>query len=738
MKRWSLLTIALTLLLIGAVCTEDEAYLLLSGQAKIASAERESVDYVIVLDRSGSMGNGKLEEAREAMKLFVETAEGDDRVGVVSFDSRPLTHHRLSSNKDSLKRAINRIPLGDWTRYVPALLEAQSLLEDGKSVIVFVSDGRPDEPYEDVMSVVLDLVENSVCIHTIAYADSADEEAQRVMREMAALSLQRTGCGGYHRALDHTFELQEALTAIYREVSAEDLISVAVDVEQDDEYTVFRPQTTGYAGQSLLGTCFSPVYEYQVLHNNQLIREYEGPGDFRSRLPAGEFEYYVIARETCGGNCYFTGRARDVFNVSSDKGYCDSTWDQLRGLVMSTQYVEVHITATGFSPQTVGAQGIVAWKNLDDRPHRVVAQDGNFASPVIPPGGTWSLAFPAGNYAYTNPLGNFTGQLRGAPTGGHQPIDLVLVLDRSGSMSDHLITQAKSAAHNLLSVLEPGDRAALITFSTRAQLEQALTNDIALLNRAVDGVRSDGSTFYIEPLQLSREQLRYSDRHQLVIFLSDGVPYDIGGEPAILRAVDSLGSACLYAIGYAEEGLDAIDILSKMAERSRRNTGCGEFFYSTADKDLLSGIFGEIYASMQEPSLDLYDLRVESENGAKRVSVKVRSRINGAAVPSTSQFGCIPQAEVYAVFGSERFLLTYDGTKYSGLVELPRGSYQGSVTARLQAPEDPVRSIVGSTPLNLRVQQRAWWWLLVVLAIGGLTVKFLIATRRSRQDARAY
>ena len=66
------------------------------------------------------------------------------------------------------------------------------------------------------------------------------------------------------------------------------------------------------------------------------------------------------------------------------------------------------------------------------------------------------------------------------------PLDLVLLLDVSGSMREALPAVANHAAQ-ALSVLQDGDRAAVMAFSKKTALTQPLTGD---LQSVVDGIRS--------------------------------------------------------------------------------------------------------------------------------------------------------------------------------------------------------------------------------------------------------
>lgn len=110
-----------------------------------------------------------------------------------------------------------------------------------------------------------------------------------------------------------------------------------------------------------------------------------------------------------------------------------------------------------------------------------------------------------------------------------QPLNLSVVLDRSGSMGDERkIDYARRALHRLIDVLRPEDLFSLVIYDDAVEVlarPQRVT-DRQRLHRMVDRISPGGSTNLgggmIEGLQLAR---RSSDRDRIdrVILLSDGL-----------------------------------------------------------------------------------------------------------------------------------------------------------------------------------------------------------------------
>ncbi len=736
-----LVLLAVSLLAVGAVCTEPQAAHLLTYGTNATIAQQGAKDYVLVLDRSGSMRGSKLDRAKTAANDLVDALTRGDRAAVIAFDSHAEVFSALTADKQQLHTAINDIQVGDFTQYSAGLRKAQSLTGANRRIIVFLSDGKPDDNQTALFNLVSQLGKQGTCIFTIAYAASAEADAQQILQRMASISQQETGCGQYFRAGENDFDLQHIFSSIYSRVSSEQVIDVAANVSGDQGVRINTSLSSAINNASLADTCFSPTLTFTVLQGKRVVAKRSGTAlSFNQSLPAGQYTYYISAEEECGGACLFTGERSGNVTVSAGPSQaCQVPWSKLQPLLNNNKYVEVEIGPKGFSPQSVSTEGVVTWHNADTHPHSVEATDGSWSSPVLQPGQSWTHTFSPGDYSYHDPNADFTGTFRNDNTSHHDPVDLVLVIDRSGSMSGAPLANAKAAADGLLHVLESGDRASLIVFSDDALIVRPLTSDFPSLIAGVNSITSDGSTFYINALKLAGSQVRLSGstRKALIIFLSDGAPYDPGGKPAIIKAVDSaLGDACLYTIGYGDQGVNATDLLASMAGESRAKNDCGNFYFSNSDKSSLSRVFGEIYALTQQPGLDVYDVKAPGTvHGTFVLSAKVRSRANGLAVPSSSTYGCIPQATVNAVFGQYRFPLAYADGAYSGNITLPSGTYKGVITASLTGSDNSAHAVAGAVPVTVHVSGSTWWAWLLSAVIVFLAAKVLIGRRRPSKNA---
>lgn len=160
-----------------------------------------------------------------------------------------------------------------------------------------------------------------------------------------------------------------------------------------------------------------------------------------------------------------------------------------------------------------------------------------------------------------------------------QPLDIVLVLDTSGSMSGRKMTNLKNAANSFIDATAENNRGleqdqqtrlAIVRFASGANTERQLNyvtdQNVQQYKNTINGFRASGATYAEEGLQQAQDVLDRSGRadvQQIVIFFTDGEPNhsnDFDNEVAA-EAVNTAyemkqGGTIIYAIGVMN-GADA-------------------------------------------------------------------------------------------------------------------------------------------------------------------------------------
>ncbi len=158
-------------------------------------------------------------------------------------------------------------------------------------------------------------------------------------------------------------------------------------------------------------------------------------------------------------------------------------------------------------------------------------------------------------------------RLESAP---RHPMEMVFVLDSSGSMNGRPIAQAKAAVLTALDLLEPGDTFQVIRFSNNASRfgpdpVPATPENIARAKHYVRRLQGGGGTRMIEGIRAALHFPHDPRRLRFVTFLTDGY---IGNEVEILEAIHkSVGASRIFSFGVG----DSVNryLLNRMAKVGR-------------------------------------------------------------------------------------------------------------------------------------------------------------------------
>ncbi len=199
-----------------------------------------------------------------------------------------------------------------------------------------------------------------------------------------------------------------------------------------------------------------------------------------------------------------------------------------------------------------------------------------------------------------------------APSGAageNGSLALVLAVDTSGSMKKTDPRNLRREASKLLvSLLGPEDRAALVTFDTRASVPcplESTSRSESLLAGQIDRIRSDGKfTNLYDGLRAAHEALGAagSGGRKAIVFLTDG-KMDTGDPDQDLVLTEALIGERVPRL--SEENIPVYAIafspLADAALLDRIATATGGFFYTAQKAEDLHGVLLRIYRQMARP-----------------------------------------------------------------------------------------------------------------------------------------
>jgi Ca-activated chloride channel family protein len=142
---------------------EDGYFLLLASPELKAPQAALPKTAMIVVDRSGSMSGQKIEQARQAVKFFLNQLKPGDTFNVIAYDSeveafRPELQRVTAETIKAATGFADSINAGGGTNIDGALKAALAMLNDDKrpSYVLFLTDGMPTVGEQNEVKIVAD------------------------------------------------------------------------------------------------------------------------------------------------------------------------------------------------------------------------------------------------------------------------------------------------------------------------------------------------------------------------------------------------------------------------------------------------------------------------------------------------------------------------------------------------------------------------------------------------------
>lgn len=226
--------------------------------------------------------------------------------------------------------------------------------------------------------------------------------------------------------------------------------------------------------------------------------------------------------------------------------------------------------------------------------------------------------------------------LTAAPDIVSNPTDIVLVLDRSGSMTGSPLADMKLGANTFIDLIDEatdstkdgqigsGSRMGVVSFSSTAVANTQLITSVDTLKAAVDGLSAGGSTNHADAFAKATQLFDPASPNAKVMVLFTDGNTTIGAPPAPVAAAARAQGIIIYCIGLI--GSDGLDI---SALNDWATDPDASHVAVTPDAADLEELFAELAANISKPGAT--DIVIDEVVNPDFVITSISSPTKGSA-----------------------------------------------------------------------------------------------------------
>jgi VWFA-related protein len=196
------------------------------------------------------------------------------------------------------------------------------------------------------------------------------------------------------------------------------------------------------------------------------------------------------------------------------------------------------------------------------------------------------------------------------PPPGNVPLEIIVAVDISGSMSDAM-PQVKSAVKKFVSALRPSDQQRLMAFNDSPITLAGPTASLEERLRKIDRLAPWGGTALFDVIVQAIDQMGSQGSRRVLVVFTDGEDLDSHIIQATAERRLEMSDAVLYAIGQGRA--PNVKSLKTVLERLAQRSGGRAFF---EDLEGLDGVFASILEELSNQYLLGFEPTDDTRDGS--------------------------------------------------------------------------------------------------------------------------
>ncbi len=262
---------------------------------------------------------------------------------------------------------------------------------------------------------------------------------------------------------------------------------------------------------------------------------------------------------------------------------------------------------------------------------------------------------------------------------GTEGLEVVLVVDRSGSMSGAPIVAARAAATAFVQQLPQDVPIGLVTFGRDARLVLAPTTDHPALVAEIAAIPADGGTALYDGVTLAARQFSSASARRALVVLSDGG--DTASAATLDQAVAAVTGAQVHVIELVTEESNPLALAALAGPTPVR---------SAEDPAALTGIYGDVAGGLvNRTSLTYRSALAPGQQGQVVVDVEVGGVRRTATVTVTAPAAPTPPTTAPVAAGPAAVVTPPSSTTPTTRTPAPSSTAAPAADAGRPAPDGP-------------------------------------------------